>query len=166
LKAQKAAWRKANVEKIKEQKAAWNKANAEKLKAQGLVYYAANAVRIASRKAAYRKANLDLVKQQSIPWRKANPDKIRALNNARKALVLKRTALWADTEAIRLVYLDAATHPATEQMHVDHIVPLRGKLVSGLHVANNLQVLPGTANQSKSAKFDPWTHVHEVRHHG
>jgi hypothetical protein len=39
--------------------------------------------------------------------------------------------------------------------HVDHIIPMRGKLVSGLHIAENLRVIPEFDNLSKGSKFMP-----------
>ena len=40
---------------------------------------------------------------------------------------------------------------------LDHIIPLRGRLVSGLHVTANLRVIPAGDNRSKGATFDPET---------
>lgn len=39
--------------------------------------------------------------------------------------------------------------------HVDHVIPLQGEMVSGLHVATNLQVIPWIANVSKANKYLP-----------
>ena len=56
---------------------------------------------------------------------------------------------WANMEAIRDIYVNRP-----EGYHVDHIIPLRGKKVSGLHVENNLQYLTPTANKIKTNKFN------------
>lgn len=62
----------------------------------------------------------------------------------------QRTPAWADLDAIRIIY-----QKCPSGSHVDHIIPLRGKLVSGLHVPQNLQYLPGSENCRKSNKFTP-----------
>lgn len=67
------------------------------------------------------------------------------------------TPPWADLRAIRAIYEDCiATTQRTGIRHeVDHIIPLRGELVSGLHVHSNLRVITRAENSAKSNKILP-----------
>jgi hypothetical protein len=69
----------------------------------------------------------------------------------RRAAKLQRTPAWADNDAIKAVYAEARrlTRETGVPHQVDHVVPLRGKLVSGLHVQNNLLVIPAVENGRK-----------------
>jgi hypothetical protein len=64
--------------------------------------------------------------------------------------LIKRIPKWADRTKIRNIYKEARE----KGMTVDHVIPLRGKLVSGLHVHNNLQILPASVNFSKGNAFE------------
>lgn len=57
---------------------------------------------------------------------------------------LQRCPKWSDLEAIKQFYLNCP-----KGKEVDHIVPLQGKIVSGLHVLNNLQYLTKKQNLRK-----------------
>ena len=87
-------------------------------------------------------------------WRKSNPDKRCANQNKRRATKLSATPPWLTDEQnahINRTYrLCSVISEATGQKyHVDHIVPLQGKDVCGLHVPWNLRVIPAKLNLSK-----------------
>lgn len=60
-----------------------------------------------------------------------------------------RTPSWANLHKISEIYRRASKLGMT----VDHIIPLRGKTVSGLHVENNLRIISQHENDSKGNKF-------------
>ena len=84
-------------------------------------------------------------------WQKRNPAKHNANSAKGRAHKFQATPSWADLPAIKDVYLEAAYM----QMTVDHIVPLRNKLVCGLHVWDNLQLLTKSKNSSKGNRHWP-----------
>lgn len=93
-------------------------------------------------------------------WRSANRDKCRAVAAAyaarRLASELRATPAWADHKKIAEVYANAAyLRSIGVDVQVDHVLPLRGRLVCGLHVENNLQLLLASENQKKSASLLP-----------
>jgi hypothetical protein len=123
---------------------------------------------------AYSKANLDKVRITHKAWRNANPDKQkkiaqRSLKNnrgkfnariaKRKTDKVLRTPKWLTKEQlleIQQFYIEAKelSWLSESPLEVDHIVPLRGKNVSGLHVPWNLQILPKSLNAKKGNNFN------------
>lgn len=77
--------------------------------------------------------------------------------NKRRAAKLNRTPPWSDLDAMRAIYEQARrlTVETGIQHHVDHVIPLQGKRVSGLHVPGNLQILTGSENSKKRNRYEP-----------
>lgn len=69
---------------------------------------------------------------------------------SRRAKKLLRTPQWANLEKIKEIY-----NKCPIGMQVDHIIPLQGKLVQGLHVENNLQYLSADENLLKQNNYTP-----------
>lgn len=112
-------------------------------------------------------------------WRKENPDRRRVtcakwsqgnlawgcMNAARRiGRILQATPGWTNHIAIGEIYSFAAikTKLTGEPWHVDHIVPLRSKLVCGLHTHYNLQGIPKAENHKKNNRY--WPDMPEVAH--
>ncbi len=82
---------------------------------------------------AWRNKNLDKVKMYAKKYNRENRKQRTALENKRRAQKLKAIPKWANLELIKEFYINRP-----EEMHVDHIIPLQGKLICGFHVENNL----------------------------
>ena len=68
----------------------------------------------------------------------------------REGMLKQQTPGWANLKAINEFYKNCP-----KGYHVDHIIPLKHKLVAGLHMLNNLQYLPAKENMKKHNKFVP-----------
>jgi hypothetical protein len=111
-----------------------------------------------SRRASYQKHKETALLAKKL-YRSTNKGKINALCAARKKVVKQRTPQWLtsfDRLKIRCMYQLAAmyTRENCESWHVDHIIPLQGNTVSGLHVSNNLRVIRGVDNIKKKNKYE------------
>jgi hypothetical protein len=103
----------------------------------------------------HKTADKDKIAKRMQDYRKANPEKFSMYRNNRNVINEKATPLWADFEAIRLVYIQARMMSEDEgiEYQVDHYYPLVHEFVCGLHVAANLQILTAAENKAKSNSF-------------
>jgi hypothetical protein len=85
-------------------------------------------------------------------YERKNQFKRVARNRLRKINLKQACPTWANLKQIQEIYAKAAklTKETGLRHHVDHIIPLRGKNVCGLHVPCNLQVLTAVENLRKS----------------
>lgn len=143
----------------------------EECVAKSKIWVANNPEKVRATKAAYRERNRDtavawhrfrrLVEPEKnyeiqLRYREANPEVYAAAQARRRAAELQATPKWADQGKITWFYAEAARRTAVlgHPYEVDHIVPLQGVLVSGLHVEHNLRVVPRPVNRRKSNKHE------------
>lgn len=139
-----------------------NRSNLE-FKKKELIWKKFYRERTVEQRAAYmmqwRKQNQKHVSVYSKEYRNKNKSHYNYLCQLRKISLIQRTPqwlteddLWLIKEAYLLAYLRAKMFGFP--WHVDHKIPLRGRFVSGLHVPENLQVIPWIENQRKTNKFE------------
>lgn len=146
-------WREENPELAKERDRTKHEKYRESRLAKMKEYSKANAAKRSKvEKDRYAK-DKDSIKKRNYAYRDANKGKVRAWNNSRRAIEKRATPLWADLNKIAAIYEESISMNANgcEKYHVDHIIPLKGKNVCGLHVHNNLSIIKASENLSKGA---------------
>lgn len=101
-----------------------------------------------AREAAYRERNREICNERIREWKKRNPHAAVVYENKRRAAEIQAIPAWADLDAIAEIY--KAARALGPGYHVDHIVPLIGKGVCGLHCEANLQAIPAAENLRKN----------------
>jgi len=114
-----------------------------------------NPKRVAEANRKFKNDNPNYAADYARTHYRANRDVYIATAAKRRAASMRRTPEWSDDTAVAAIYRRAREQRrAGENVHVDHIIPLQGELVSGLHVPENLQIIPAAENLSKSNHFD------------
>lgn len=146
--------------------AVWREANRDKTRAAQARYYAANKDLCEERVAVCHKNNREYYTAKAVAWSKANREHVLALRRTRYkenqgaeiARVLNRRGKLrqnlanlslAERAEVEGFYFFCQLFPGFE---VDHVIPLNGKEVCGLHTPTNLQVLTRAENARKGNK--------------
>lgn len=152
-----AQWRAKNPDRQREHERRWRKRNSERERKRLREFYLKNPERRRQYGDAFYRKHSSSVLARKRAYYRANPDKARVYVVLRRAAKLNCTPSWlteAHLEEISRVYKKAASmRRGGADVHVDHIVPLAGEFVCGLHVPWNLAIIPARDNQQKGNKL-------------
>ncbi len=102
--------------------------------------------RINSRK--YIAKNREKKREYEKKYRLKYPERIAHAAAKRRAAKKNAIPKWADMEKIKEIYRNRP-----EGYEVDHVIPLQGRIVCGLHCEDNMQYLTKINNQRKHAQL-------------
>lgn len=152
-------WAKDNPEKINARNAVWAKNNPEKNRQRIKKWRAKNSEKVNARERELRAQNPARYLARIKKWQSKNKSVV--VFHIAKRRAAKKNACPAWLSAIDFAQIQefydvalAKTMQTGIKHNVDHIVPLQGKNVSGLHVPWNLQVITARDNFSKNNKFE------------
>ncbi len=178
-----ARYKARHPDKVRHQQMVYRITNREARCAAARLRYQKNKLSELARAAQYRRENPEAIKhtrakrreKQALAvatWQRSNKEKIKAIKaryhqkhpqkrNMRRAAYkadrLSATPSWANQFFIEEIYdlAQLRTKVTGIEWHVDHIVPLRSPIVSGLHVEHNLRVIPKQINLAKGNRHWP-----------
>lgn len=130
-------------------------------------YYLKNKEAILARDRKYRADNADAISSRRKEFREKNPNYISEYNDKnrarirgylaqRRAAKIQRSFPLTDDQKADMDHIyeqQALLRYLGYDYHVDHVIPLRGEEVSGLHVPWNLQLIPASVNLTKGNKL-------------
>jgi hypothetical protein len=133
---------------VKEKQAAWSKNNHEQKLKVAKERYERNKVWQHLRGRTRWVAHKEKVTESTNRWLDNNIGMRAFYANKRRSAKKYRTPAWANLDAIKTIYANCP-----EGYHVDHVIPLQGKNVSGFHIESNLQYLSASENSKKFNKY-------------
>lgn len=149
----------ANKELERKKQALYREQNLEKIKAQQKQWRDKNKKEISARRSEARSKRIEKARARERESYKRNREGyIRRSRMYEKKLKTLQCPKWLTPEQIADIQkwynlVEEISWLSEEPLQVDHIVPLNGKNVSGLHVPWNLQILPRSMNISKGNKI-------------
>jgi hypothetical protein len=131
---------------------AWRRANPVEANAGRRRWKKANPAKVAKINKVWRDENKERARETGKAWKARNLTRRRATNAAterkRQLKIKQQTPAWADLRRIAEFY---ANCPPGH--HVDHVVPVNGRTVCGLHCEANLQYLTDRENWDKGNRY-------------
>jgi hypothetical protein len=132
--------------------------NREEIRKKSLKYYYKNREHELAKAKKRRDENPEKERAKGRRFRQNNPGKVNVKTARRRTAKLQRTPIWLTGDQLSQIenyYIQASylTEETGINCEVDHILPLQGKNVSGLHIPSNLQILSRTLNIKKGNRI-------------
>ncbi len=152
------SWRASNKDRALNVTREYRQRKAEHIKASAKQWRERNKERERERDLRRRRSNPEGHRRRVKAWADGNREKLNSVYAQRRARSKSATPPWltqVERGRILLKYKEAKVMSLLTGIRheVDHVIPLNGKSVSGLHVPWNLRVIPARENKRKSKKF-------------